>query len=525
MARIAFIMLTHKDPDGVIDQAKRLTATGDYVTIHYDRRAPDDHYQQIRTALRDHPGVALTRRRHKCGWGEWSLVAATLEALRLAEKTFPMASHFYLLSGDCLPIKSAEYTNGFLESEDYDYIESVDFQTGNWIKTGIKDERLIYRHYFNERTSKTLFYLSMRLQKNLGLKRAIPKGIRMMIGSQWWCLRRSTIEAVLDLIDNRAELVRFFRTTWIPDETFFQTLVAHLVPRTQIKSRSPTFLMFTDYGMPVTFYNDHYDLLLRQNYLFARKISSEALELRQRLGAVWQAEGMSFPISGEGPRLFQFLTKRGRVGRRFAPRFWETDGKLGRQYVVGLIVAKKWHIAKRLTAQIRAKSTIPAVDYVFNELDANLPDLGGIASSVPKRERHRRALVKLLFDEYETRHLVLCIDPSALALISDFTADRAQTRILFVDSEFSDAYLRGHMRRIGLANEGSPPDVVDQLMQVVRRDLEHEIERLRDMDFAHFAEVKETASHAMNAAAIARFLEIPEEIAQDLAATPHLFSD
>ncbi len=30
--------------------------------------------------------------------------------------------------------------------------------------------------------------------------------------------------------------------------------------------------MFTDYGMPVTFYNDHYDLLLSQDYLFARKI-------------------------------------------------------------------------------------------------------------------------------------------------------------------------------------------------------------------------------------------------------------
>ena len=31
MARIAFILLMHKDPQGVIDQARRLTATGDYV--------------------------------------------------------------------------------------------------------------------------------------------------------------------------------------------------------------------------------------------------------------------------------------------------------------------------------------------------------------------------------------------------------------------------------------------------------------------------------------------------------------
>ena len=44
-----------------------------------------------------------------------------------------------------------------------------------------------------------------------------------------------------------------------------------------------TFLMFTDYGMPVTFYNDHHDLLLAQASLFARKISTEATELKTRL--------------------------------------------------------------------------------------------------------------------------------------------------------------------------------------------------------------------------------------------------
>jgi hypothetical protein len=77
--------------------------------------------------------------------------------------------------------------------------------------------------------------------------------------------------------------MRFFRTTWIPDETFFQTLVRHLCP-TEIRSRTLTFLMFTDYGMPVTFYNDHYDLLLiSQDYLFARKISPEARVLEEKL--------------------------------------------------------------------------------------------------------------------------------------------------------------------------------------------------------------------------------------------------
>ena len=58
--------------------------------------------------------------------------------------------------------------------------------------------------------------------------------------------------------------------------------------------------MFTDYGMPVTFYNDHYDLLLSQDYLFARKISPDAMQLKERLGELYSATGKRFQISNEG---------------------------------------------------------------------------------------------------------------------------------------------------------------------------------------------------------------------------------
>ena len=37
----------------------------------------------------------------------------------------------------------------------------------------------------------------------------------------------------------------------------------------------------------LTFYNDHYDLLVEQNYIFARKISPEATELKERLGQLY----------------------------------------------------------------------------------------------------------------------------------------------------------------------------------------------------------------------------------------------
>lgn len=525
MARIAFILLCHKDPKGVIAQARRLTASGDYVAIHFDARANPKDFEAIRRGVADNPGVVFAARRWKCGWGEWSLVGATLEAVRAAVEAFPQATHFYMLSGDCMPIKSAEYAHAFLDAEDCDYIENFDFFESDWIKTGFKEERLIYRHWFNERTRPKWFYASYELQKRFKITRQVPADIQVMIGSQWWCLRRQTVEKVLDFCASRPDVMRFFATTWIPDETFFQTIVPHVVPRKELRARTLTYLVFTDYGMPVTFYNDHYDLLMGQNYLFARKISPEAIRLRERLGALWAATGVHFPISNEATGLFRFLTARGRVGRRFAPRFWEVGGSLGRQNSLRLVVSKKWHVAKRLAHAIRNLTDIPAVDYLFNEAEANLPDLGGVETTLEKRERHRRALLKQLFEQFESNRLVICLDPSALHLIQDLMGDKADTRILLIDARFDEDYIRGHIGRVGLAGPQTPSEVIDRLIPTVRADLEHEAERLRDAGFAQFHAIAPWNSVEENAVQLARFLDVLPQTAEQIAGTDFLFSD
>ena len=157
MARIAYILLAHKDPDGIIAQAARLTAAVDAVAIHFDGRAATAGFTRIRAALAGNPAVAFAPR-VKCGWGEWSLVKATLGAIETALAAFPDASHVYMLSGDCMPIKSAAHSHAVLDAESADYIEAEDFFTSGWIRTGLKEERLIYRHYLNERRHKALFY-------------------------------------------------------------------------------------------------------------------------------------------------------------------------------------------------------------------------------------------------------------------------------------------------------------------------------------------------------------------------------
>lgn len=525
MAKIAYILLCHKDPEAVIAQARMLTAVGDCVSIHFDARADRQDFRRIRTALEGDPNVCFARRRIKCGWGEWSLVQATLEALEAAVRAFSRATHFYMLSGDCGAIKSARYAHAFLDAEDVDYIESFDYFESDWIKTGMKEERLIYRHVFNERRHKWLFDTSFHLQQRLGLDREIPADIQVQIGSQWWCLRRRTIEAILDFTQQRRDVMRFFRTTWIPDETFFQTLVRHLVPETEIRCRTLTFLMFTDYGLPQTFYNDHYELLLGQDFLFARKISPEAKELKERLVKLYADDSAEFRISDEGRNLFRFLTGRGRIGRRFAARFWEKQSTLGRHRELMIVICKKWHVAKRLLSHIRQVSNVPSVGYIFNEEGTDLPDLGGIQASLVKRTRHRRALMRMLFDYHETDRLIVCMDPGNLDLLEDFCGDRSTTRLLEVQCSFSDAYLAGHAMRVGLAGAQTPADTLERLLPTIRLETTLESDRISDAAFEHHSIMRETARDTDNAAAIAQSLGIDQEQALDIARSDHLFAD
>jgi hypothetical protein len=525
MVKIAYILLCHKGPDAVIEQAQRLTAAGDCVAIHFDRNASKSDFAQIKGALATNANVAFAKKQVRCGWGQWSLVQATLHALQAALEQFPRATHFYMLSGDCMPIKSAEHTHAFLENHDFDFIECFDFFQGDWIKTGMKEDRLIYRHFFNERKSKRLFYASLNAQRYLGLKRDIPNDLQMCIGSQWWCLRRQTVERIVQMTRDRRDVMRFFRTTWIPDETFFQTLVRHLVPTAQIETQTLTFLMFTDYGMPVTFYNDHYDLLLGQEHLFARKISPEANDLKQRLGHIYAAKGLEFRMSNEGRSLFKFLTGSGRIGRRFAMRFWETESTLGRNRELMLIVCKKWHVAKRILERVRQATNVPALEYVFNEEAAALPDLGGIQSSLEKRTRHRRALMRMLFDFYETDRMIVCMDPANIDLLKDFASDRSVTRILEIECRLTDQYLTGHAKRVGLAGDQTPTETIERLLPTIRSEMMSELDHIRDAGFANHHQMSEGASIEKNAHALTQFLSIAPGAARDIAASDFLFAD
>ena len=129
-------------------------------------------------------------------------------------------------------------------------------------------------------------------------------------------------------------------------------------------------------------------------------------------------------------------------------------------------------MAKRLVGSIKHHTNIPAIDYLFNEEDTPLPDLGGIQATLAKRTRHRRALMRMLFDYHGTDRLIICLDTASIDLMQDFFADRSTTRLLEMECVFTDEYLAGHARRVGLAGEQTGPETLAGLLPTIRYDVD-----------------------------------------------------
>lgn len=525
MAKIAFLLLCHKDPDAVIRQAELLTAAGDFVAIHWDGRASAAGYDRVRAGLSGNGNVIFTRRRIKCGWGEYSLVEATLEVARTALGGFPAASHFYLLSGDCMPVKPAEFAHAFLDARDCDYIESVDYFASGWIKTGMVDDRLIYRHFVNERRHKRVFYALIAAQRWLGLDRALPKGLEMRIGSQWWCLRRQTLESVVEFVARRRDVTRFFRFSWIPDESFFQTLVWHLVPRDRIAPRPLTFLVFSDYGMPARFHDDHYEFLLAQDHLFARKISPDAGQLRDRLAELFRSKGTSVTVTGEGRAVHGYLTRQGRGGHRFGARFWERAARIGAGRDLLIVLSRDHALGRRVVQQLGQMAGIPAYGYLFRDIGVDLPDLGGIESSLVKRHRHRTGVLRMIFEHHGSDRLAICMDPDDFTMIRDLVREEAPVRLLSLEAPVTSEAVRALAIARGLATDLTPDARLAPVAVALKNDLAQERGKYQAIDNGRFFRLSPQMSEAETARTLAEFLSVPQDRVQDIIHARTLFAD
>ncbi|WP_170786141.1 beta-1,6-N-acetylglucosaminyltransferase [Ruegeria lacuscaerulensis] len=310
---LGVVMLVHTAFNRAEQVARHWAAAGCPVVIHVDRKVPDPTCAAFRAACKDEPLIRFSDR-FTCHWGGWGIVRATQSASEMMLNAFPDVHHVFLSSGACLPLRPvAELIDYLAQRPRVDFIESATTADVSWTIGGLDQERFTLRFPFSWRKHRKLFDVHVKLQRALGLRRRIPDGLVPHMGSQWWCLTRQTLSAILQ-DPKRKTYDRYFSRVWIPDESYFQTLAR--MYSTHIESRSLTLSKFDFQGRPHIFYDDHLQLLRRSDCFVARKIWCEADRLYQSFltdqsGALERAE----PNPGKIDRVFSKAVERRTRGR------------------------------------------------------------------------------------------------------------------------------------------------------------------------------------------------------------------
>ncbi len=335
---VGIVMLVHNDLHRAEQVIRHWNDAGCPVVVHVDKKVSRVVFDKFRNALANLEDVKFSRR-HKCEWGAWGIVAASQSASELMLKTFDDVSHVYLASGSCMPLRPVKELIKYLAARPRtDFIESATTADVPWTVGGLDEERFTLYFPFKWRSQRRLFDRFVSLQRRFKIKRNIPAGIVPHMGSQWWCLTRQTLSAILQDPD-RERYDRYFSKVWIPDESYFQTLVR--LYGQNVESRSLTLSKFDFQGKPHIFYDDHLQLLRRSDCFVARKIWPDADRLYQTFlndpaGAMKGAE----PNPSKIDRIFAKAVERRTLGRkglfmqgRFPDEYW-ANGLTSSQYSI-----------------------------------------------------------------------------------------------------------------------------------------------------------------------------------------------
>lgn len=233
--RIAYLILAHNNPAHLQRLVQRLAAPGVAFYVHIDAKSDLDAFAPLK------PAVTFCVRRVNCGWGDISLVTATLELMKCAAAAPHGFDRFVLLSGACYPLQTPAYIEAFLaRHRGTEFIEAFALPNAEYDKPLERVTRFWIRK--GKPLARLRWPLQRLLNKILPLRnyRKVFADSELVTGSQWWCLTGDAVRHVLDVTERQPALYRFCKFVDCPDEFYFQVILWNSRFRTSI-SHSLTF--------------------------------------------------------------------------------------------------------------------------------------------------------------------------------------------------------------------------------------------------------------------------------------------
>lgn len=232
ITKIAALILAHHRPDLLARLTDRLRKPLWRPYIHLDANSDITQF-----AVESVP-------RHRVTWGGFSTVRAILALCDevLQDRT---NTHFYLMSGQCYPIKT----------DDEIAATASECNCMSIIKMPVSHKPVSRLTEYDYHDGPVFTH---RILRRLGLmkSRSVEELLRGMTpygGSAWWLLDRPSMEAIYGFVQANPWLVRSYRFALAADEMFFQTLAVQ--NGVEAKRMSPTFAKWIEgepHPLPLT---------------------------------------------------------------------------------------------------------------------------------------------------------------------------------------------------------------------------------------------------------------------------------
>jgi len=490
--KVAFLLLCH----GKVANIVKLLSI-DYfdnsnlkIYIHYDKKQSRQTVDELKAFVKTKSNVHFVEKRVSCGWGEYSLVEATLNMMEVAvnDNTFT-PDYLFLMSAACHPTKPFESLRSFL-SENYgkEFIEANDHRYVKWIEGGWDKERTWYYFPFNYNTEREMYQYLCDYQEKKGIKRELPIDLNLQFGSQWFCLTKKTCEGILKIMSDK-KLVDFFRLCWIPDEFLIQSLTVKVAGLENVPNRNLTFYQFNSFGRPLVMYNDHIEFVDSLDYFFVRKVADTATILLEHLSKVSSSELVTNTITLEnvGKRPMDFKVKQ----QKYLSNEYEIQlGRIKDKWNEGIIKNKKrYHVLTgpckylihKMIDEANRYDNLTVFNYIFDRKELTPSNIHEPYKGVSKLDFNRRNMDSIAFLNQiihaDTNEVCFALDPdddpdhirevvrwdvnASVMIVEPHWRNKTERAISYLTAEEAESLLKFNMYEI--------PDLIKEMIKKKRK--------------------------------------------------------
>lgn len=280
--RLAFLISAHTDPLHLDRLIKSLPEESDFF-IHVDAKSDLKIFED---RIRD-DRVKFVLPRINVTWGSIKQVEYQMVLIKSALESQNNYDYFVSMSGLDYPVWSNnKITNYFTTNKGKEYIQGICMTNQGKDARLYRQYRLLSQKPWAMGSLGSKFRVALRhiisfagIVKPLTFK-ADGKEYQLYKGSSWWAITPDLAEYALKTWNSNSQYVRYFKTSFGPDETFIQTLAfnSSFADRCILtKGNMPDFdnltpLTYIYYHPIIKILNEEdYDTIINSGKMFCRK--------------------------------------------------------------------------------------------------------------------------------------------------------------------------------------------------------------------------------------------------------------